>query len=88
MQLKMTADEYIAASIRELRADLKSKTIFGRAGRAVVHSNGERRLLAPNGEPFRVIELPEGGNQIETSNSLHANIRPKAIRVQLAMKGN
>ena len=80
MGVPMTADEYINASIKELRTDLKERTMFGPAGRAVLRSNGERRLFAPNGEPFRVIELPEGGNQIETANSLHAHVRPRSIR--------
>jgi len=77
------ADEYIHSAMKELRADLKQRIIFGPAGRAVVHSAGERVLLAPNGESFRIIELPEGGSQFETDHSLHAHIRPRTHRLRL-----
>ena len=79
----VTADDYIAAAMQELRADLRERTIFGPAGRAVVRYSGERRIVAPDGTPIKIIELPEGGNQIETDHSLHAHVRPQPIRLRL-----
>ena len=68
-------DEYVQAYLLAMRAPLKERTVFTGAGKQVVRSNGERTIYGPKGEPIRVVELPEGGNQIEHGDHLHAVVR-------------
>ena len=76
---KPTTQEYVNAFLRQMRAELREATTFTPAGRTTLHRQGERVLLAPNGEPIRVIELPEGGNQVEHGDHLHAHVRPVCV---------
>ena len=65
----------------ELRAPLK-ETIISTSSRTMrVHSTGQRTIYSPRGEPILVVEFPEGGNQIEHGDHLHAAIRPDAAAV-------
>jgi len=65
----------------ELRAPLK-ETIISTPGRTMrVHSEGRRVIYSPRGEAILVVEMPEGGNQIEHGDHLHAAIRPMAAVV-------
>jgi hypothetical protein len=65
----------------ELRAALRTSTVFTVAGKIDVHKPGERVILGPSGEMIRVVEVPEGGNQIEHDEHLHAVIRPNSAAV-------
>jgi len=84
----VSLEGWVQSHINHLRAPLKSRTMFGPAGRAVIRSKGERVIFGPDGQPVHVIELPEGGTQIEHDDEdgnyhLHANIRPQTIRLRL-----
>jgi len=70
-----TLDEYVQAYLTAMRAPVKERTQFTSAGRQVIRSAGERTIYGPKGEPIKVIELPEGGNQIEHGDHLHAVVR-------------
>lgn len=74
-----TVHQYVAAFLTQMRAETRKTTVFGPAGRAVVQRPGERVLLAPDGTPIRVVELPEGGNQVEHGDHLHAHVRPRVV---------
>ena len=81
---------WVQSHINHLRAPLKSRTMFGPAGRAVIRSKGERVIFGPDGQPVHVIELPEGGTQIEHDDErgdyhLHAAIRPQPITLRLSI---
>lgn len=76
-----TVDEYVQSYLTKMRAPLKARTMFGQAGRAVIHSNGEGIIYAPDGTPIRVVENPEGGNQIEHGDHLHAVVRPRVVNL-------
>ena len=66
---------------RELRAPLK-ETIISTLSRTMrVHSQGQRVIYSPRGETILVVEMPEGGNQIEHGDHLHAAIRAEAAVV-------
>lgn len=65
----------------ELRAPLK-ETIISTSSRTMrVHSQGQRVIYSPRGEAILIVEMPEGGNQIEHGDHLHAAIRPEAAVV-------
>lgn len=74
-----TADEYVADYLTTMRAPLKQRTTFTQAGRSVQHSPGELVIYAPDGSAIRIVELPEGGNQIEHGDRLHAVVRPNVV---------
>lgn len=80
-------DEYVAAYLTAMRATPKERTVFGPAGRQVVHSPGERVLYGPKGEPIRVVEDEAHNTQIEHGDHLHAVVRPTAVRTSLFPKG-
>ena len=75
-----TVDDYVEAFLTALRAPVRERTVFGSAGKFSEKSSGERRLFGPDGRPFRVIERPDGGTQIETDNRLHAVVRPNVVQ--------
>jgi len=79
MERTPSLDDYVQAWLTKMRAPLKRRTQFGPAGRAVIRSTGERIIYGPNGQPIRVIEHPEGGNQIEHGDHLHAVVRPRTL---------
>jgi len=67
----------------ELRAPLK-ETIISTSSRTMrVRSAGQRVIYSPRGEAILIVELPEGGNQIEHGDHLHAAIRPEAAAAVL-----
>lgn len=69
---------FVADNVRHMRAPLKSKTVFTAAGKAVVHSPGERIIYGPDNTPLcKVTEDEHGGCQIEEDERLHAVVRPK-----------
>lgn len=70
---------YVEARLLKMRAPLKEKTMFGPAGRQVLHSNGEKMILGPDGEPIKIVEDPLGGVQVEHGDHLHAVIRPRTV---------
>ena len=72
----------------ELRAALRESTVFTVAGRVHVRKPGERTILGPTGEAIRIVEVPEGGNQIEHGDHLHAAIRPEAAAVVARSRSN
>jgi len=76
-------DRWVQQHLTEMRAPLKKRTMFTVAGRSVQRSAGERIVYGPNGQPVRVVELPEGGNQIEQDDRLHAVVRPQTLRLKL-----
>ena len=78
-----TADEYVDAYLTRMRCRPKERTVFTLAGRRTVRSNGERRIVAPNGQPIRVIGTPDGGTQVEVGDRLHAVVRPRPIILDL-----
>ena len=80
-ELPPGVDQFIHDYLTQLRAPLKRSTMFGPAGRQVLRSPGERVILAPNGEPIRIIENPDG-NLIETENSLHSHVRPASVSLK------
>lgn len=71
--------------MHSMRAPLKAKTVFGPAGRQVVHESGERVLYGPKGEKIRVIEQPGHSTQIETGDRLHGIVRPKPVRMKTSL---
>jgi len=81
---------YIERHIRQYQAELRSKTVFGRAGRAVIRTQGERIVLGPNGERIRVVQLPAGDGpghtQVEHGDHVHANIRPNPLTLTLKVQ--
>ena len=79
-------DDYVQAFLTSMRAPLKRRTMFGPAGRQVLRSKGERVIYGPNGQPIRVVENPEGGNQIEHGDHLHAVVRPQTVTSKLAVQ--
>lgn len=79
-------ERYVQKHLTEMRAPLKERTVFTTAGRSVQRAAGERIILGPNGQPIRVIENPDGGNQIEHGDHLHAVIRPRPINLALGIK--
>jgi hypothetical protein len=80
-----TATEYIDRNVTSFRAPLKERTIFGPAGRAVIHSPGERIIYGPNNEPIaRVVEDEQHGTQIEEAERLHAVVRPSTVSPKAA----
>lgn len=86
-----TIDDYVAAFRRAMRAPLKERTQFGPAGRAVIHSSGERILFGPRGEKIRVIEDTRHGTQIEHTGKdgddhLHAVVRPATTHITLSAR--
>ena len=81
-----TAEDFIQAALKSLRAPLKEKYVSTQAGHTRHKTSGERILYAPNGEPLRVIEDPYGGTQIEHGNSLHAVVRPKTATLKLVKR--
>jgi hypothetical protein len=72
-------EDYVNSFIRAMRAETRKATVFTSAGRAVVQRNGERIIYAPNAEKIRVVELPEGGNQVEHGDHLHAHVRADCV---------
>lgn len=81
-----TLDEYVAAYMHSMRAPLKAKTMFGPAGRQVVHESGERILYGPKGEKIRVIEQPGHSTQIEAGDRLHGVVRPQPVRTRMDLR--
>lgn len=81
-----TLDEYVEAFMHSMRAPLKAKTVFGPAGRQVVHESGERILYGPKGEKIRVIEQPGHSTQIEAGDRLHGVVRPQPVRMKTSLK--
>ena len=84
----MDITAYVEKHIREYQAELRAKTVFGPAGRAVIHSQGERIVLGPNGERLRVVQLPGNATQIEHEDEhhdthIHANVRPSALNLKI-----
>lgn len=77
-----TIHEYVNAFLRRMRAPLRESTTFTPAGRTTLHRPGERVIFAPSGEPIRIVELPEGGNQIEHGDHLHAHVRAKCVTMR------
>lgn len=78
------ATDYVGRNVTHFRAPLKERTMFGPAGRAVIHSNGERVIYGPNGQAIaRVIEDPLHGTQVEEAERLHAVVRPQAISIRI-----
>lgn len=76
--------EFVARNSAKFRAPLKSRTQFGPAGRAVIHSAGERVIYGPNGAALcRVVEDEVHNTQIEEADRLHATVRPNPIRMRL-----
>src|SRR5688572_17890130 len=79
-----SATEYIERNVTRFRAPLKERTMFGPAGRQVIHTNGERVIYGPNGQPIaRVIEDPLHGTQVEEAERLHAVVRPQVVSTRL-----
>ena len=76
-------DDWVQLALTSLRAPLKQRTVFTRAGRSTLHRSGEQVIYGPNGQPVRVIEHPEGGNQIEHGDHLHAVVRPKPVTAHI-----
>ena len=86
----MDVDAYVQKHLQQFEAELRSKTIFGRAGRAVVRTQGERIVVAPNGARIRVVQLPagvgSGHTQVEHGDHLHAHVRPTPLNLQLTVQ--
>lgn len=82
-----TIHEYVNSFLTKMRAPLREATTFTPAGRTTLHRPGERIIFAPTGEPIRVIELPEGGNQVEHGDHLHAHVRAKCVSRNLEVLG-
>ena len=78
-----TTEDYVRSMLTTMRANLKERTVFTPSGRTTIHDRGERVILAPNGDKIRVVELPEGGNQVEHGDHLHAHIRAKPVTVNI-----
>jgi hypothetical protein len=71
---------FVANNVTRMRAPLKQRTMFGPAGRAVIHSPGERTLVGPNGAILcRIREDEFGGVQVEEDERLHACVRPPTV---------
>lgn len=70
---------FVEARLLKMRALPKEKTMFGPAGRQVLHSTGERMIYAPNGHPIKITEDPLGGVQVEHDDHLHAVVRPPTV---------
>jgi hypothetical protein len=69
--------QFVANNVTRMRAPLREKTIFGPAGKAIVHGKGERIIYGPNGAPLcKVVEDELHGCQIEEDERLHAVVRP------------
>lgn len=68
-----------------MRAPLKQRTVFGPAGKTVVHDSGERILFGPKGEKIRVIEAPGGTTQVEVGDQLHGIVRPQPQRARMTL---
>lgn len=77
-----TVDQYVAAYLTAMRAPLKQRTQFGPAGRAVIHSDGEKVIYGPDGTPIRIIEDTLHGTHVEHGDHLHAVVRPGVMRVR------
>lgn len=72
--------EFVARNAARMRAPLKQRTQFGPAGRAVIHSKGERVIYGVNGRILcRVVEDELHGCQIEEDERLHAVVRPPTV---------
>jgi hypothetical protein len=80
--LRPDVDRYVQEYLTSFRAPVKKGTQFGFGGRVRTRKPGERLLYAPDGTPFRVIENPDGGTQIEQNDCLHAVARPGVLRIQ------
>jgi hypothetical protein len=79
---KPTTEDYVRSVLTTMRANLRRKTVFTGAGRTEIRERGEAILYAPNGDKIRVVELPEGGNQVEHGDHLHAHIRPTVVTLE------
>jgi len=79
-RLRPDVDAYVQEYLQSFRTDPRQATQFGFGGRVRILRPGERVLYAPDGTPFRVIENPDGGTQIEQDDRLHAVIRPSTVR--------
>jgi hypothetical protein len=92
MTLDITA--YVERHLKEYRAELRAKTMFGPAGRQVIRSQGERVVVGPNGRRIRVTQLPAvgvGHTQVEHEDELgdthiHANVRPAPLTAKLTFQ--
>jgi hypothetical protein len=72
--------QFVANNVTRMRAPLKERTVFGPAGRAVIHSKGERVIYGPNGAALcRVLEDELHNTQIEEGERLHAVMRPSVV---------
>ena len=82
---------YVEKHIREYEAEMRAKTMFGPAGRAVIRSQGERIVLGPRGEKLRVVQLPGNHTQVEHEDEhrdthIHANVRPSAVNMKITTR--
>lgn len=72
--------DFVARNVTRMRAQLKERTMFGPAGRQVLHSKGERAIYGPNGRVLcKVTEDEMHGCQIEEEERLHAVVRPPTV---------
>ena len=89
-QLAPNLEKWVQKNIQEMRTPMKEKTMFGPAGRQVLHSDGEATLLDPWGRKIRVIER-HGGNTMETEDDgdthISVNVRPAKISLGMTVKG-
>lgn len=78
------ATDYIDRTVMHQRAPLRESTMFGPAGKTVIHSKGERIIYGPSGEMIaRVTEDEAHVTQIEEDERLHGIARPESIRVRV-----
>ena len=78
-RLRPDVDAYVQKYLTSFRTPPKKVTQFGFGGRVRTLKPGERVLYGPDGKPFRVIENPDGGTQIEQDDHLHAVVRPQVV---------
>jgi hypothetical protein len=74
--------DYIDKTVMQQRAPLREHTMFGPAGKTVIHKQGERIIYGANGALLaRVLEDADSHNtHIEEDERLHAIVRPTVIR--------
>ena len=90
---KPTLVEYVESYVTKMRAPLKERTVFSRAGRTVIHDPGERIIYGPKGQKIRVLDTQHGTN-VEHGNEHgrgvehnHVHVRPECVTLSLNQIG-
>lgn len=88
-----TLVEYVESYLNFMRAPLREKVMFTKAGRTVIHEPGERIIYGPKGQKIRIVDT-QSGTQVEHGNEKgrgvehqHAHVRPECVTASFGALG-